>query len=705
MTQRYGQVFKAILALFLFPITYCSGAIRYVNINNPTPGAGTTWATAFNNLQSALAVSNFFDQIWVAQGTYMPSTPAGRPATFLLPGGTFIYGGFNGTETAVTQRNPSLYPTILSGDIGVAGDPTDNCYHVVTIENAGSNPTLDGFTIRDGRADAGYPASSVAQADNTGGGVLVLALAGETSPFSMYNCILTSNFAVYGGALGGFGDGGNQTNYGGSSCMFNGNQAVYGGAIANIADNGNWAALNYSSCIFINNTASSGNASVLYQSLTNAANSAQTNLQNCLFYNEAIPMFTSLTGDPNNYWFDIMNCIIWTSGSAYTGGYNTGNSTIRFDYCDIDGTLPSNAGFDADPLFVNAAGGDFHVSPCSPVVDAGFPYVNPGQAVDFADNDRVQGAAVDIGPYEQAKGAAAALPTATPPTYTYCENTAAAALTATGTNLLWYTAATGGTGSPTAPTPSTASTGTTAYYVTQTPAGSCESNRLEIDVTVSLSPTAPTYTPVGPYCQNTAAAALTATGTNLLWYATATGGTGDPTAPTPSTTSPGPTTWYVTQTPTGNCESPRTPITVTIESHSAAPTTNPIPPYCQNTTAAALTATGANLLWYTTATGGTGDPTAPTPSTASHAPTTRYVTNTPTGKCESPRPHITVLIASQSTAPTGSPIPPYCQGTTAAAHNRHRRQLAPGILPPPAAPATPQPQRPVPPAPAQLPGT
>jgi gliding motility-associated-like protein len=49
----------------------------------------------------------------------------------------------------------------------------------------------------------------------------------------------------------------------------------------------------------------------------------------------------------------------------------------------------------------------------------------------------------------------------------------------------------------------------------------------------------------------------------LLWYTAATGGTGDPTAPTPGTSSAGTTTWYVSQT-ISSCESGRIPIDVTV---------------------------------------------------------------------------------------------------------------------------------------------
>jgi Secretion system C-terminal sorting domain len=65
----------------------------------------------------------------------------------------------------------------------------------------------------------------------------------------------------------------------------------------------------------------------------------------------------------------------------------------------------------------------------------------------------------------------------------YCLNVAATPLTANGSNLLWYAAATGGIGSAIAPTPSTAIAGTTPYYVSQT-VNNVESARTEVKVTV-----------------------------------------------------------------------------------------------------------------------------------------------------------------------------------------------------------------------------
>jgi len=233
-----------------------------------------------------------------------------------------------------------------------------------------------------------------------------------------------------------------------------------------------------------------------------------------------------------------------------------------------------------------------------------------------------------------------AAPTVSSPV-TYCQNATASALTATGTALKWYTVATGGTSSSTAPTPVTTTIGSTGYYVSQTTNG-CEGPRASIVVTINATPSAPAVISPVAYCQNSTATALTATGTNLLWYTVSTGGASSSTAPTPITTSVGTTSYYVTQTVNG-CESPRAAITVTVNTSLTAPTVTSPVTYCQNATATSLTANGIGLTWYTTATGGSGSTSAPVPSTATTGSTNYYVTQT-SGTCESPRSLITVII-------------------------------------------------------------
>lgn len=52
---------------------------------------------------------------------------------FFIPYGVSIWGGFIGTETNISERDVDANPSILSGNIGLSNDNTDNCYHVVLI--------------------------------------------------------------------------------------------------------------------------------------------------------------------------------------------------------------------------------------------------------------------------------------------------------------------------------------------------------------------------------------------------------------------------------------------------------------------------------------------------------------------------------------------------------------------------------------------
>jgi hypothetical protein len=65
----------------------------------------------------------------------------------------------------------------------------------------------------------------------------------------------------------------------------------------------------------------------------------------------------------------------------------------------------------------------------------------------------------------------------------YCKNETPLALSAQGSNLLWYNSASGGLGSPDAPIPTVGMSGVQSYFVSQT-LGSCESPRAEIQVTI-----------------------------------------------------------------------------------------------------------------------------------------------------------------------------------------------------------------------------
>ncbi|HMO31402.1 MAG TPA: kelch repeat-containing protein [Lacibacter sp.] len=138
----------------------------------------------------------------------------------------------------------------------------------------------------------------------------------------------------------------------------------------------------------------------------------------------------------------------------------------------------------------------------------------------------------------------------------FCQSATVADLQAAGTDLRWYTTASGGTSlALSAPLVNGA-----AYYASQTREG-CESgSRLAVSVTVTALPPAPTGTAAQSFCSPATVAQLLAAGTDIRWYAEPSGGT--PLAVGTSLLNG--TTYHASQR-AGTCESAsRLAVTVTV---------------------------------------------------------------------------------------------------------------------------------------------
>jgi hypothetical protein len=161
--------------------------VLHVRADAAPGGSGASWANALVSLPQASCAAagsgGSVQEVWVKAGTYKPDGGTGdRAATFRPANNLAIYGGFAGSEVSRAQRNPAVNVTILSGDIGIPGNATDNSYHVVTASLKDSSALLDGFTITGGRATGSEP-------DDRGAGILV---AGGGAP-TFANCIITGN--------------------------------------------------------------------------------------------------------------------------------------------------------------------------------------------------------------------------------------------------------------------------------------------------------------------------------------------------------------------------------------------------------------------------------------------------------------------------------------------------------------------------------
>jgi len=108
-----------------------------------------------------------------------------------------------------------------------------------------------------------------------------------------------------------------------------------------------------------------------------------------------------------------------------------------------------------------------------------------------------------------------------------------------------------------------ASTGTHTITAKATDDKGGQTTSTAITTTINNIPAVPSVNSPVTYNQGASATALTATGSNLKWYNTETGGTSSGSAPIPSTNSVGTTNYYVSQS-VSNCESNRANIVVNV---------------------------------------------------------------------------------------------------------------------------------------------
>lgn len=212
---------KLLLLLFLnFAVLNLQAKTIYY-VKQGATGTGTSWTNASGDIQAMINEATFGDEIWVAQGTYYPTQAVNdindpRDKSFVLQEGVSMFGGFQGIETSIEQReflDPAKkdsigycefkYPTILSGDFDnddvwfynetkydwEISFNRENSYHVV-YSKFKSNFVFDGFSVKGGNA-IGAPL--------TNGGGIICGNSGQKSIFE--NCKIYNNCAEGGGGI------------------------------------------------------------------------------------------------------------------------------------------------------------------------------------------------------------------------------------------------------------------------------------------------------------------------------------------------------------------------------------------------------------------------------------------------------------------------------------------------------------------------
>ena len=271
-----GQLYFLLIAFIALVIPSHAKTI-FVDDNASDGGDGTSWASAHKYLQDALAVAEYGDEIWVAEGTYKPDQGAGKTAgdrssPFVLVNGVAMYGGFLGTESS---RNPQgdNNQTILSGEINEDSELWS--LNVVSGVNLDTKTILDGFRITKGNANG----ESDTVYEN-GGGVYL-----SDSNMTVSNLVITNNSAGRrGGGIYSYSDYFSPSSLTLTNCVFTNNSASEtGGGIDSSLSN-----LTLTNCVFTNNSAGN-NGGGIWSSSSSVIMAASTNLNltNCVFTNNS----------------------------------------------------------------------------------------------------------------------------------------------------------------------------------------------------------------------------------------------------------------------------------------------------------------------------------------------------------------------------------------------------------------------------------
>ncbi|MCB0686115.1 MAG: hypothetical protein KDC53_06310 [Saprospiraceae bacterium] len=398
---------------------------------------GSSWINASDDLQDMINTAMEGDQIWVAQGSYLPTVSFGgatdRDKTFYINKNIQIYGGFSGGESFLNDRNWRGNPTILDGNLGNTAINTDNAYHVVFIDGTtgisiDNSCILDGFIIQNGNADGGLINSS-------GGGIYVSGNGALCSPV-IQNCQFYDNEASQGGAI--FNDGQSSGNASPTidHCTFISNQSVTGGAICNFAwYSGNsspiisnsefkmntvsqWggAIINSSigsgvssprivNDIFCQNTAGEGGA--IFNDAENSGDASSPEILHCTFYKNTASSGGAIfnLGDEGSSLPVLINSILWNNGDEIQGDTSTlinclfddgtEDGMITYPFYLIDG----GGNTDQGPTFLDSITGDLRLVSGSNGIDQGTTSGVTLPLVD-ADGKPRQNNLPDLGAYE-----------------------------------------------------------------------------------------------------------------------------------------------------------------------------------------------------------------------------------------------------------------------------------------------------------------
>jgi hypothetical protein len=396
------------------PVCCWSPDIIYVDVNAVGSNTGLSWYHADPNLYRALRKAKAWDpnQIWVASGTYKPTTePGDYYTTFELVNGVDFYGGFAGNETSPSQRNWMINETILDGNL-----PEYGVSYVVSANDVNETTIIDGFTIKNGWWTGIYSVnSSLIVGHNriidNGCGINCINLSSvkvtncdiinnrgrtnvdgggiyceDSNSLILKNCIISKNKSDANGGGIYFNDSSklivtdciiieNEAGVdGGGICDSNSLSSAIANCIltANYAKKGGGLSCHFSepnitNCIFTGNTAANFHGGAMYNY------QASPSVTNCIFTGNWANIYGGGIANYHNSSLALTNCTFSGNWANYGGGICSwnytdanltncvfwdneadeifNNSDLSVTYCDVNGGWTGTGNINKDPCF------------------------------------------------------------------------------------------------------------------------------------------------------------------------------------------------------------------------------------------------------------------------------------------------------------------------------------------------------------------
>lgn len=325
--------------------------VIYVDVDATGNNDGSSWTNAYTDIGEAIAASQSGNRIWIAEGVYTRQGPGAQG--WSINNGVNLIGGFQGIEWEEEQANPALHETVISGDVGLDGDSSNDLMGMMLILDLNSFIKLSGLIFE--------------EMNSTGPNAQpVLFFATSTAPLGSVGEILIERCVFRNSELG--------------TEQFIGVNATASSPIVAQFDN----------CLIANNEND--------EFLLTAAGNSLIRMNHCTInYNSAQAAIGLSTAGA----MEISNSIIWNEQGANVWA-NVGSLDVTVNASILPAAQLNFQGEDnltGNPIFWNPAAGDFRLQQASPGVNSGnnnLTFVD----VDLAGNARIQGGTVDRGCYE-----------------------------------------------------------------------------------------------------------------------------------------------------------------------------------------------------------------------------------------------------------------------------------------------------------------